>query len=204
VNKPFDDYKALQSAFDFFNKALFKDALPPVMLTLQDQKSAGFFSPDRFNSRDDEIASEISLNPQLMLRRSMDDVLGTLVHEMVHLWQHVMGKPSRSGYHNREWADKMIEVGLLPYCVTDILKQTGQKCSHTIDPLGAFSLSCTKFLAKNPGMHWGANAVLDDEKPAKKNTKVKYECDECGACAWGKDTLHLICGDCDRTMARLG
>ena len=35
-----------------------------------------------------------------------------LVHEMVHLWHHHEGKPSRSGYHNTDWADKMATVGV--------------------------------------------------------------------------------------------
>ena len=42
----------------------------------------------------------------------MRDILGTLVHEMCHQWQHELGNPSRSGYHNKEWGNKMKEVGL--------------------------------------------------------------------------------------------
>jgi hypothetical protein len=33
---------------------------------------------------------------------------------MVHLWQHHHGKPSRTGYHNKEWATMMKAVGLIP------------------------------------------------------------------------------------------
>lgn len=202
MNKPFDNYKALQDAFSFFNKKLFQDELPPVMLTFQKQKSVGYFWGDKFSSRDQEVASEISLNPLLILNRSNEDILSTLVHEMCHLWQYIFGKPSRNGYHNREWASKMIEVGLVPFNVDDMKKDTGQKCSHVIDPLGAFNLHCAAYLAKHPGVNWGANPDMDEEKPKKKSNKVKYECDECGACAWGKDSLNLICGDCDITMKR--
>jgi hypothetical protein len=41
-------------------------------------------------------------------------VLSTLVHEQAHLWQHHFGKPGRGRYHNREWAAKMVEIGLIP------------------------------------------------------------------------------------------
>jgi hypothetical protein len=41
-------------------------------------------------------------------------ILSTLVHEMVHVWQETYGNPSRRGYHNRQWAEKMREVGLQP------------------------------------------------------------------------------------------
>ena len=33
-------------------------------------------------------------------------------HEMVHAWQQQHGRPGRGGYHNREWAAKMKEIGL--------------------------------------------------------------------------------------------
>lgn len=33
---------------------------------------------------------------------------------MCHLWQHVFEKPSRTGYHNNEWAKKTQAVGLMP------------------------------------------------------------------------------------------
>jgi hypothetical protein len=44
----------------------------------------------------------------------MVEVLQTLVHEMVHVWQFHHGKPGRGRYHNAEWADKMESIGLMP------------------------------------------------------------------------------------------
>jgi predicted SprT family Zn-dependent metalloprotease len=37
-----------------------------------------------------------------------------MTNEMAHLEQHHFGKPSRSGYHNKEWAGMMKAVGLIP------------------------------------------------------------------------------------------
>ena len=57
----------------------------------------------------------------------------TLVHEMCHLWQEDFGKPSRGGYHNRQWADKMIQVGLMPTDTGEPGGQlTGQRVTHYI------------------------------------------------------------------------
>jgi predicted SprT family Zn-dependent metalloprotease len=42
------------------------------------------------------------------------DLLSTLVHEMAHQEQEEQGKPSRSGYHNKEWGTFMQQVGLQP------------------------------------------------------------------------------------------
>jgi hypothetical protein len=33
---------------------------------------------------------------------------------MAHLWQWEFGSPYKNGYHNTEWAGKMIEIGLMP------------------------------------------------------------------------------------------
>ena len=33
---------------------------------------------------------------------------------MTHHWQQCFGSPSRNGYHNMQWARKMVEVGLMP------------------------------------------------------------------------------------------
>lgn len=63
----------------------------------------------------------------------------TLVHEMCHLWQEDFGKPSRGGYHNRQWADKMIQVGLMPTDTGEPGGQlTGQRVTHYIIPDGKF------------------------------------------------------------------
>jgi hypothetical protein len=37
-------------------------------------------------------------------------------------------------------------------------------------------------------------------KPKKSGNRGKYTCPDCGANAWGKDGLRLICADCDQFM----
>lgn len=38
----------------------------------------------------------------------------------------------------------------------------------------------------------------DQKKPIQqKKGKVKFSCPECGNNAWGKESLNIICGDCD-------
>ncbi len=83
---------------------------------MQRSKSAyGYFAGGRFGSKDGkEITDEIALNPSHFHERSTEQSLSTLVHEMAHLEQHHFGKPSRSGYHNKEWAGMMKAVGLIP------------------------------------------------------------------------------------------
>jgi hypothetical protein len=99
-------YDGLTEAYAFFNARLFDGKLPSCLITMQRKaKAYGYFAGGRFGSKDgSEIADEIALNPTHFKGRGLEDSLSTLVHEMAHLWQHHFGKPSRTGYHNKEWA----------------------------------------------------------------------------------------------------
>ena len=128
-------YQGLTEAYDFFNERLFAGRLPRCLITMQRQREAyGYFAGGRFGTKDgQEITDEIALNPAHFRSRTTEESLSTLVHEMCHLEQHHFGKPSRSGYHNKQWAGMMNAVGLIP---SDTAapggKETGQKVSHYI------------------------------------------------------------------------
>src|SRR5690242_13502110 len=109
-------YKTLDDAYRFFNEHLFGSHLPGCLITMQRSKKAyGYFAGNRFGSLDGaEVTDEIALNPSHFHTRTTEQSLSTLVHEMTHLEQHHFGKPSRAGYHNKEWAGMMRAVGLIP------------------------------------------------------------------------------------------
>ncbi|MBM5564638.1 SprT-like domain-containing protein, partial [Klebsiella quasipneumoniae] len=67
-----------------------------------------------FVSRDGGTTDEIAMNPAYFAVCPPEEIMQTLVHEMAHLWQHHFGKPGRRGYHNKEWAERMEEIGLMP------------------------------------------------------------------------------------------
>jgi len=71
-------------------------------------KAAGTESKDR-QSR----LHELSINPEILCM-DLIEVYSTLVHEQCHIWQYTHGNPSRPGYHNKEFAEQMISVGLMP------------------------------------------------------------------------------------------
>lgn len=204
-------YSVLQRAFDFFNVRLFTGELPQVLLTLHRHKnSLGYFSPERFTLRDvrdaeDALIHEIALNPDCFV----DDIptertLSTLAHEMAHLWQEEFGtKKPRKCYHNKEWADKMEEVGLMPSTTGQKGgKRTGQKCSHYIIPGGPFAIACARFLEEV------GNAILVNAVPkltlaasgTKEKKKACFECNVCKQKAWAKPTANLVCGGCKIPM----
>src|SRR5512144_2680684 len=123
-------YTILTAAYEFLNRELFSAALPPGLITMQRHKGAlGFFSGERFANTADpgEITDAIALNPVHFATRKPAEVLSTLVHELVHLWQHHLGTRPRKGYHDRQLAGKMLAVGLIPTVTGEMGgKQTGQ------------------------------------------------------------------------------
>lgn len=141
-------YTFVQDAYDFFNDRLFSGQLPPCLLTLQrDNNAMGYFSNNRWQrGKDKGTVHEIALNPAFFITHRPLELMQTLVHEMVHLWQHEFGKPSHRSYHNREWADKMESIGLMPSSTGEPGgKRTGQHMSDYPIPNGAFYLQCVVF-----------------------------------------------------------
>jgi predicted SprT family Zn-dependent metalloprotease len=198
-------YDDLAAAYDFFNTRLFQETLPRCLITMQRKNKAyGYFAGGRFSSVDGkEITDEIALNPSHFKARTTEQSLSTLVHEMVHLWQHHHGQPSRSSYHNKEWAAQMKAVGLVPSDTgAPGGNETGQRVSHYIAPGGAFAYACAALVADGFAVPyvelWG-----EAEKTTRKTkaaSKTKYTCPECDLNAWAKPDVHLRCGDCETAM----
>lgn len=195
-------YGLFQQAFDHFNDSLFSGKLPNVLITVVRKKNCkGYYSPNglkKFGT--DEFVGEIALNPDFINPKNVKDVLSTLVHEMVHLWQEHNGKPPRKCYHNKEWGDKMESVGLMP---SDTGKpggkRTGQNMTHYIIEGGAFDVYCNAFIQKtNPFIIEGViNGIV---KRPTKITKSTYICPICGNKAWARPQALLKCGECDEIM----
>jgi SprT-like family len=198
-----DTYAALQLAFDRFNRDLFGGALPACLITLQRRRGAyGYFSGDRFRERaGPRTTDEIAMNPNHIGERSAEATLSTLAHEMVHLWQHHFGKPSRTGYHNAEWALKMREIGLIPTS-TGLPggKETGQRVTHMIEAGGASAASCAALVASGVTINWHDPHAKSAAARKKRNTRAKFTCRGCGLNAWAKPQARLACGDCGQRM----
>ncbi len=149
-------YHYLEEAFSFFNRTLFDDTLPVCLLTVQREKSVfGFFSPNRWTDTTGHKVHELAVNPSYFARHNLMEVFQTIVHEMGHNWQHSFGKPSRNGYHNKQWADKMEAIGLMPSS-TGLPggKRTGQRMSDYPLPGGAFEQAAQAFIQQSQGLPW--------------------------------------------------
>jgi hypothetical protein len=194
------EYRGFQKAYDFFNRALFGNSLPHVLVTLQRHARAkGYFSPDRFAGRveDTRKTDELALNPDTFTGRTDEEILSTLTHEMAHVWQQHHGTPSSGRYHDREWAGKMKEIGLQP---TDTGepggKETGQSVTHYIVPGGRYALAYARLQATGFQLNW-QSVPLSAQAKAKRLSKTKFTCPECGQNAWAKPAAELLCANDD-------
>lgn len=191
-------YNNLDEAYAFFNKRFFGGTLPSVAITLtRSKKFYGFFQPNSFRQRNNaKPIGEIALNPDAFLTRNNEDVLSTLLHEMVHVWQENFGKTSRSSYHNKQFATKMAEVGLICSSTGQAGgKTTGQKMSHYINPDGEFAHMLKAGYFSKSVVDYGSSQFTAEPKP-RKVSKVKYTCPNCNQNAWAKPNTKLICGNC--------
>lgn len=218
-----EQFTALNNAYRFFNQQLFNNELPGCILNFSRMKNShGFMAPERWKRIGEEAygTHEISLTPTTLYRTPIE-IFSTLVHEMCHLWQWEFGKPSRSGYHNKEWAAKMLEVGLIP---SDTGKpggkMTGQRMTHYIEEGGRYQ----QIFEQMPGQFTLPFTAIDGEvlkrltkggkgngskdqrserlrklRPVARN-KTKYSCPTCRANVWGKPDLKIRCDTCDESF----
>lgn len=195
------EYSMLDNAFRHFNQKLFDGELPEVLVTLNRKKGAnGYYWHDKFQNREtgDSVA-EICLNPDNFEGRSDKEILSTLGHEMVHLWEYFItdGNPSRPGYHNKVWAKKMQEIGLMPSSTGEVGgKVTGQRMTHYIIDGGQFDIHADAFLLSNKiGVQ--SSPEIAKERAARKKTRLKYTCPDCLTNIWAKPNTVCLCGVCD-------
>jgi hypothetical protein len=213
-------FNTLEDLFIFYNEKLFAGSLPYCLVNLsRHRQAAGFFIEKNWRSASGETKHEISINPDTL---GMGDEFwhSTLVHEMVHMWQYEFGSPSRYNYHNKEWALKMMDIGLMPTTTGKPGgKPIGQNMDHFVMEGRGFQQafnSISKEELSNLRLPYintasvrlmttavGEGVGEDDPEEAeaepvesKSGKKIKYSCG-CGVNVWGKSGLALHCNSCD-------
>lgn len=151
-------YSEIEQAFDFFNAELFDGALPRCIITLQrTHDTFGYFSRERFVKSDGsgDYVSEIALNPSFMTIHPIEFTLSVLGSQMVSLHQLQTGEPGRRRYKNKQWAEMMEKIGLMP-SDTGMPggKRVGEKVSHYIISGGKFDEACKKLVDEQYRLSW--------------------------------------------------
>jgi len=101
----------LQVWAERFNFA-FKLDVPEVSLCVNrlDIRRYGHF---RYGHNGFGLKGEIAINERHLHRREPWQVLGTVLHELLHAWQEEHGKPGKPPYHNKQFLAKALLYGLV-------------------------------------------------------------------------------------------
>ena len=198
--------------FDLLNAEFFESALSRPTITIQSTpKAYGHFS-----LREDTWVSKLGATHEInigagTLSRPIEEVAATLLHEMVHYYNHVNGIQDCSRgntYHNRKFRDAAEAHGLivnhhekygwtitspsdellefiLKYDLTDILINRNE--------FGSFQIGGT-------GTHNGTGVTL----PPRTSSSRKYICPCCGMSVRATKVVNIACMDCAQPMLLAG
>lgn len=185
----------LHKAFDLLNKTYYNNELPTPMITVYPtakQNAFGWFTPAKLWTDENKETQlhEIALSAEYM-NRSYIDVIGTLHHEMIHLYCHINGikDTSRNGkYHNKNFKEESEKRGFVyDYDTPD--KRHGwsfnKKSEELIETIKSFNLDEDAFKV--------ARAIEKQNKRPQR--RFSYECG-CGTRIRGKAGLNITCNDC--------
>lgn len=144
-------------------------------------------------SADDEGYYEISLSAEY-LRNDTDEIIATLLHEMVHLYnlQNDIKDTSRSGYyHNKYFREAAQAHGLV------VEKEDGSGYSKT-----SLSESAAAFVKKQAHVRFDLFRTADTREVEKspKTTVHRYVCPACGNIVRATKVVRVGCLDCNQEM----
>ena len=204
----------LNKIFDLLNAEYFENELSRPTITIQSTpKAYGHFS-----LKDDTWVSTIGNSHEInigagTLSRPIEEVIATLLHEMVHYFNYVKGVQDCSRgntYHNRKFrdaaeahgllvdhhekygwtitspSDELLEV-ILKYDLTDILINRNE--------FGGFQITGT-------GTNNGAPTVVGITP--RKSSSRKYVCPCCGMSIRATRVVNVACLDCDEQLLMVG
>lgn len=203
----------LNKIFDLLNEEYFEGALSRPTLTIQSTpKAYGHFS-----LREDTWVSKLGASHEInigagTLSRPIEEVVATLLHEMVHYYNYEMGVQDCSRgntYHNRRFKEAAESRGL------EVIRSEKYGWAHTApgEALLDFVLEngLTDILINRnefagvqitgTGTHSGAGVIVT---PPKSSSSRKYICPCCGNSVRATKFVNIACLDCTERMVLAG
>ncbi len=164
-------YEALEKAFDHFNQTLFDGKLPRCLITLRSNRGyAGSLSKERWLHPNGTKTHELSINPLFINDQCLIKLFEVIVHEQAHLFHVLNGTSCRYGYHDKNWAETMESLGLVPSHNGEVGgKKTGQKMSQYVLKGGTFYEASKSLLSSGFNLEW-VDSFYINSKQVSTNT----------------------------------
>ena len=202
----------LNKIFDLLNEEFFENALSRPTITIQSTpKAYGHFSLNK-DTWISKLGSTHEINIGAgTLSRPIEEVVATLLHEMIHYFNFIMGIQDCSRgntYHNRRFKEAAEARGLI------ITHSEKYGYAHTApsDTIFEFCLryGLTEILINRneqtyfrvgggSGAHNGASGTVT---PRTSSTR-KYICPCCRMSVRATRTVRIACVDCDEQMVEV-
>lgn len=198
----------LYDAFDKMNERFFNNEVPRPTITIQTRgtaKAYGWCSVQPI-WKGETPTHEINITAEYADRPFLD-IMGTLLHEIVHLDHLSKGIKdcSRGGsYHNKKFKEGAERVGLkviksktYGYAFTEVPEELAE-IFHS------FELDETAFNTSRIDFEEEAKKAEDEEgktnpktgQKRKGSNSIKWVCPECGAIVRSTKEVNILCGDC--------
>lgn len=211
-----NDTRRLENAYDVFNQKYFNNTLPAVMITIQSSRGAyGHCTTQKVWASATELYYELNLGAEY-LSRPIENVLATLMHEMVHIYcmENGIKDTSNAGrYHNTKFkheAEKRdLKISKAP-CIGWSVTEPTEKFIQNIHTWG-LDVACENYRlgAGSSSASGGASGAggndmgTDTDKKPKKSSTRKYQCPVCGNSVRATKDINIICGDCMEVMLKV-
>lgn len=197
------DTKRLEDAYGVFNREYFNGELPMVMITIQSSlKAYGHCTTKKIWASGSDRYYELNLSAEY-LSRPIENVLATLVHEMVHIYCMETGIKDTSNngrYHNKRFKTEAemrdLKIAYAPTIGWSVTEPT----EGFIRNLKAWGLydACENY-------RLGAlqtDSSNGTDKPRKKSSTRKYYCPVCGNSVRATKDVNILCMDCNVQMIK--
>ena len=200
----------LEKMYNVLNLDKFGGALPVPVITVQSKPGTyGHCSRARIWQRKGEATYEMNIAAE-QLNAPIEEVIDTLLHEMVHLYcrENEIQEVSRGGkYHNKKFKELAEKVGLK--CVEAGIYGWNTEGAGN-DGLIEYALEkgwseimlnreSERTRTRIPGAGAAHNGAPVNEGKRPSSTR-KLQCPCCGNSVRATKTVNIICGDCMKKM----
>lgn len=212
-----DIFAGFEQIHDCTNQRFFDGQLDPVGFSFtRNSRCKGALQLDRYMSVDGKVMHGMTVNSEYCQTVGDAGTMTLLASLLVHQARHDLGPEGRNGSRGTpgnidSWKHKVLAgMGIETFVEdSDEERQLGYGLSFRAVEGGPFDLMCRELLVSGFKLRWRENAANFDPETgeakspppeAKPQTRVCYECPECGLKALAKPTALLACGVCNLAM----
>jgi len=184
----------LEDAYVVLNKAFFGGELPPVVITIQSSKSLGHYTMWDAWENETEGYREINLGAET-LNRPIEQVIATLIHEMVHHYNatvlHQKDTSRGNTYHSKVFkrvaeSTGAVKIGYDP--------RIGHSPTTPTDTL-------INFISEQGWQGVDLSRNTPDKATKGRTSHIrKYVCPVCGSSVRATKAVNIGCLDCNCPM----